>query len=247
MPELKNLESLPEEVRETFRPFLNKMFSLHQDNIQSVYIYGSATGSNFIPEVSDINSIFIFHQLNFNVFKKSLRIISEGVKRRISAPLFMTHSEIESSLDIFPIEFLEMQENHILIFGEDMLSNLQIEGKHIRLFCEQQIKGKLIRIHQAYLQMGAQPERIKFLFKDSLNSLIPIFRNLIRLKGLTPSLQKLEILNQICQQFHLDHEVFLSTYRVATQQKKLTNKESETLLEKYFEEMRKLSAAVDRL
>ncbi len=242
-----NEEKLHIEVQKKFIPYLKVISDMHRDNLISVYIYGSAAGGNYIPKVSDINSVFVFKDLKFSIFKSSLNVVSKGIFKKIAAPLFLTKAYIESSLDVFPIEFLDMKENHILLYGEDILSGLEIKGDHIRLFCEQQIKGKLIRIRQAYLEVGLKKKGLEALLKESLNSLIPIFRNLIRLKEKQPPVNKTEIIRQLCQIFGLDENVFLPIYKDSTDDEKIANQEVVVFLEKYLIQIGKLAGMVDKL
>lgn len=242
-----NEERLHSEVKKKFSPYLKTMFDIHGDNLISVFVYGSAAGENYIPKVSDINSVFVFKDLKFPIFKSSLNVISKGIFKKIAAPLFLTKGYINASLDVFPIEFLDMKENHILLYGEDVLSGLEIKGEHIRLFCEQQIKGKLIRIRQAYLEVGLKKKGLEVLLKESLNSLIPIFRNLIRLKGEQPSVNKTEIIRQLCQMFELDENVFLPIHKDSANDEKIANQEVAVFLEKYLSQIEKLADMVDKL
>jgi len=241
-----NDEKLHIGVQKKFIPYLKTMSDIHGDNLISVFVYGSAAGENYIPKISDINSAFVFKDLKFSTFKSSLNVISKGIFKKIAAPLFLTKGYINSSLDVFPIEFLDMKENHILLYGEDILTGLEIKGEHIRLFCEQQIKGKLIRIRQAYLEVGLKKKGLEALLKESFNSLTPIFRNLIRLKGKQPSVNKTEIIRQLCQMFELDESVFLPIYKDSTNDEKIANQEVVVFLEKYLNQIEKLAGMVDK-
>ena len=61
-----NAEKLPPGVQNKFIPYLKTMTDLHKNNLISVFIYGSATGKNYIPKISDINSVFILKILPLN-------------------------------------------------------------------------------------------------------------------------------------------------------------------------------------
>jgi len=247
MVDIKNMERLPPGVQKTYEPFVKGILELHQDNVRSVFIYGSATGQNYTPKTSDINSAVIFKELSFDTFQKSLDFIQRHRGKRISAPLFLTYEYILSSLDVFPIEFLDMQENHILVYGEDLLVSLIIHGEHIRLFCEQQIKGKLIRIRQAYLEIGRRPQGIEALLKDSLNSLIPIFRNLLRLMKRAQPVDKEQVLSETCVCFDLDADVFLTIYRDKRNDERIGKQAVGVYFQRYIEQLEHLSIKIDRL
>ena len=247
MDNIVNIDKLPQDVRQKFVPYLKSMLELHKGKIISVFIYGSAAGASYVAKSSDINSAFIFRDLNFADLEKSLKIIHAGKKNKITAPLFLTKEYIDSSLDIFPIEFLDMKENHVLLFGEDILSQLKIKGEYIRLFCEQQIKGKLIRIRQSYLEVGLNPKELRALLKTSLNTLMPVFRNLIRLKGKHPPTHKPEIIHELCQAFQLNPEIFLAIYQDITKEEKIAQQQLSVIFENFINEMKKLAGEVDHL
>ena len=140
-----------------------------------------------------------------------------------------------------------MKENHVLIYGEDVLSSLDIPQKYLRLFCEQQIKGKLIRIRQAYLEVGLKHRGMEVLLKDSLTAFMPVFRILLRLKGRVSPINKLKILEELCGEFQLDHDVFKTIYRSITQEERILRHKIDPFIGEYLKELGKLSDAVDRI
>ena len=160
--------------------------------------------------------------------------ISKARSKRIAAPLFLTKEYIQSSLDVFPVEFLDMKENHVVVFGEDTLGSLTIEGRHLRLFLEEQLKGKLIRVRQGFLENGLDLKAVRSLLKQSLNSLLPIFRNLLRLKNITPPIDKFEIITQCCHAFGLSASVFEQIYDEVTGKKKIIPAHLAVIFEQYL-------------
>lgn len=250
MKELKNLEKIDTQARKTIEPYLKELLKIHQGNIVSIFVCGSAAATaagDYIPKVSSISLLVILEKLGFQELQKSLKTVSKGIKKKIAAPLFLTRKHIETSTDVFPIEFLEMKENHLTLFGEDLLAPLQINPAHIRLFCEEQIKGKLIRIRQAYLEIGLKRKGVEALLKESLSSLTPIFRNLIRLKGKTPPIQSQEVYNQLSAEFGLEKEVFLAVFGDAKNDEKIGGQDAEVFFERYITQIQKLAIAIDQL
>ena len=244
---IMDLEKLQPEVKKKFVHYLETMLKAHGDNVLSVFIYGSAASGTYIKGISDINSAIVFRELKFPTLKKSLKIVSKGISASVSAPLFLTREYISSSLDVFPIEFMDMKENHILVYGEDILSGITVRGEHTRLFCEQQLKGKLVRIREAYLEVGLSRKGMVSLLKESLNSLIPVFRNLIRLKGEVPPADKTGIIKSLSAIFGLDGEMFLHIHRSSAKQEKIASGEEDGLTDSFISEVEKLSIAVDKL
>jgi DNA-binding transcriptional MerR regulator len=247
MKELKNLDKLQAQARKIIEPYLNELLKIHQDNLVSIFVCGDTAGTDYVPKVSNITLLVILEKLEFQDLQKSLKLVSKGINKKISAPLFLTRKHMETSTDVFPVEFLEMKENHLLLYGEDLLSSLQVNPANIRLFCEEQIKGKLIRIRQAYLEIGLKRKGIEALLKESLASLTPIFRNLIRLKGKTLPVKKEEIYVQLSAEFDLDRDVFLAILRDTKNDEKISGQDVEVFFERYIAQIQKLAIAVDQL
>ena len=173
------LDRVRQVITKLIDPYLRKLLAIHNENIISILLYGSATGKFYMPSKSDINLMVIFKDLGFSQLKSSLKIITHGIPKKIPAPLFLSLTHIETSKDVFPVEFLEIKENNILLYGSDLFSDMQIAETHIRLFCEREIKGKLIRLREAYLEIGLRKKGIESLMKESMYSLMPTFRALI--------------------------------------------------------------------
>lgn len=245
--DLKNTQDLPEEVKKSLIPFVNDFLALHQDNIISIFVYGSSTGRNFIPKVSDINMMVVVKDVSLDVLQRSLKLISSVKRKRIQAPLILTEDHICSSLDVFPIEFLDMKENHVLIYGKDILSDLVIEGEYVRLFCEQQIKGKLIRIRQAYLEVGFKKKGIEAILKESLTSLMPIFRRLIGLSGLEVPMDKEDLFRKVHEVFGIDTQVMVAIWKDKRNDERIDGKDVRDVFGKYIAELESLARAVDQL
>jgi len=235
------------DVRKLIEEYLEKLLTIYNEDIASIYLYGSAVGSDFSPNSSNINLLVIFKKLKFPDLNKGLKLISQGISKKITAPLFLTLDYIPVFQDMFPVEFLEMKENHLCLYGEDVLSTLQISNKYLNLFCKKEIMGKLIRLRQAYLEIGLRKKGIDVLMKKSLYSLIPVFRNLLRQKKGAVPVNKEAILTRLSEKFKLDAEPFLTVLRDKRDGEKIPDENIEGYFEKYFNQIEKLARVIDKL
>jgi len=235
------LDQVRLEVRKVIEPYILKLLEIHKENVISIVLYGSATGKNFIPKKSDINLAVVLKNLEFKELKSSLKLIDYGMGRRISAPLFLSLSRIETSKDTFPIEFIEIKENNILVYGKDVFSGLKIDEANLRLFCKREIEGKLIRIRQAYLEIGLKKKGVEALMKESMNSLIPVFRAMLRFKIQNVPVDKEQVLIEFCNHFGLAKDVFIAILKDRMNDEKIRGEDAEVFFEKYLKEIEKLS------
>lgn len=211
-PSLRNIQELPLAIQASVSQFALKLLDNLGDNIKTILLYGSAAGVNYKPGVSDVNIAVIVERLDFAVLKQASVLVKEGRRHKIAPPLFLTKDYVLNSLDVFPIEFSEIKAQHKTIFGEDFFAGLDIPLKDVRLLCEQQIKGKLLHLRQAYLDVGANPHVLKNFVSRAFNDLIPVFRQLIILKGQMPCEKKEDMFRQLAMIFSLDQQALTENH-----------------------------------
>ncbi len=243
MAELKNLDKLNTKVRERIEPYCKEMIEIHGDNLKSICVYGSSTGVDFVQGKSNINMLIVMGRIDPPDLKKSLSIVKKGMKRDIVAPLMLTVDYMKTSNDVFPIEFLEMKENHILIYGLDLLKDLQVEDNNLRLECEEQLKGGLVRMYQTYLEVGLSEKRISELMIHSITSFFPVMRNILRLRGEAVPVKKNEIIRRISSVAHVDGNVLDQVLELKNTGK--TRGGLEKLFGDYMEEIEKLTVFIE--
>ena len=210
--QFKNISTFPPSIQLRITEFSDKILKELGDNVLSMLVYGSAAGINYNPAVSNINIAIIVKRLDVSVLNQIVAAVKWGHKNRISSPLMLTKEYVLSSLDVFPIEFSEIKQQHKLILGEEIFSDLNIPVRDVSLLCEQQVKGKLLHLRQAYLDIGSNPAVLKRILVSTLSDLMPIFRQLIILKGEKPFELNEEMLGQLARIYTLDQQAFLAVY-----------------------------------
>lgn len=223
---------LPPAISKQVRAFCEMFIWGHASNLESIVIYGSAITQNFIPKVSNINLLCIFQAIGLETLQLSLPSLKFGKKFRIEAPLFFTMDSIQSSLKAFPMEFLEIIENHQVIYGHNQLAELQVDRTNLRLQCEQQIKSLQIRMRQAYLEHGKNHKMLCMIIKDSFNNLFPIFRSLFRLENIPIPDNYEDVIMKISFMYQIDGQFFIDIYR----DKKKTEKIIWTEIERIYQD-----------
>lgn len=247
MDDLKNMQLLSAAVRSRVEPFMKDILRIHGENIVSIFICGSSLSQDMARGKALIESVVVFKKLDFDQLHMSLSVVDRGIKRSIAAPLFLTPGHIKTSVDTFPLEFLEMKENHLLIYGQDLLEDLRIDLANIRFVCEEQLKGKLIRIRQAYLEIGLRRKGMEALIKESLDSLFPVFKALLRLKDITPPSQKSQVVAKLSEAFGIEEDVFNAVLSDTQDDEKIGAEALESFLARYIKQIETLAEIADRL
>ncbi len=246
--EIRNLEKLPERARKALAPFLEGLFEIYGDDILSVFAYGSVTGPDYCPKTSDVNVAVVLKNISLGKIKKALKLVKAGLKRKITVPLFLTPAYIKGSLDSFPMEFVDMKDTRLVFYGEDTLAGLEINAGDLRRECECQLKGKLLMIRQAYLEQALTRKGLERLIKASFRALIPVFRNVLRIKGESnPPLDKAEIIARLGEEFGLETASFLEVLKDKKTDGRIGERSAEEFLDDFLDQLELLSEKVDKL
>lgn len=125
-----------------------------------------------------------------------------------AAPLLLTRDELGRSVDAFPIEYAEMRETAVVIFGSDpFLLAEEIGYEDLRRACEVQVRSHLLHLREEYLECGGRPREVAALVVDSAPGFAVLLRHLARLEGVAPT-NSAELTAFVGARTHLDVRVF---------------------------------------
>lgn len=237
--------TLSYDVQKKYDSFKDEVLSGNKENIHSIHITGSALTADYNPKMSDINSIIVLNHMDLAFLKHLAPLGKKHGKKRMSAPLIMTPAYIKNSLDVFPIEFLNIKLIHHTVYGEDMFSNLEIDLSDLRQQCEREIKVKLIGLRQRYLSSMGEPKLLTESFVQSISGYIPLFRGIILLLRKEPPLRNSGVLTMLQEASGVDLKVFRLVLEEKKQRLKLSKEHVNILFEANYRTVEKLGELVN--
>lgn len=225
--------------------FLQSIKSIYNQDLVSLILYGSAASNEFVDKNSNLNILAVLTNTDLDNLLLAQKTITNLKFARIHA-LFMTEEYIKDSLDVFPIEFLDIKENNIVLFGKDIFKNISVETKNLRFQCEQELKSKLINLKQQYLRINpkAKDELANLLFRN-FTSIIHILRNIARLKGKTPSYLKEAIIAEVAMELKVEAVTFIKILEAKKNPDILKKVGAQSLLIDFTKEIEKIIKVVD--
>lgn len=241
------MAKIPDKPQDIFVPLTEDYKNVFGNELVSLIIYGSAAGGYYVKGKSDINLLVVLTQGGADRLEDSLDIVKQWNKRRVAVPWVMTASFIDKSLDCYPIEFLNLKNNHILIYGEDVLAQLQFRPEELRLQIEKEIKGKLILLRQGYLETAGSSRQIRQLISRSLTAFVSIFNALIYLKQAAVPHQRRETIKHMAKLYPFDSNVFLTCVDIKEGVDNLSGGEITGVFKKYLREVENICNIVDAL
>jgi predicted nucleotidyltransferase len=241
------MAKIPDKPEDVFVPLTQDYLKVFGKDLISLILYGSAAGGSYVKGKSDINLLVVLTPEAINRMEDSLASVKRWKKCRVAVPLVMTKAFIENSLDCYPIEFLNMKNRHILIYGENVLEQLNFKPEDLRLQIERELKGKLILLRQGYLETEGNARQLKQLISRSFTAFISIFNALLYLKQDSAPHKRRDTIKEVAKFFAVDTEVFLSCADIKEGVDKLTGEEVAGVFKKYLHEVEKICNIVDEL
>lgn len=231
-----------------FEDFVNKMKSIFNADLVSSYLYGSAARDEYVQGKSDINFLVIIQSEGLKNLSGVWELLPRFQKLGIATPLVLTRSYVDSSLDTFPLELMNMMEANSLIYGEDILAGLDIDNDHLRLQIERELKSKLLSLRQGYMESLGSRDGIQNLISISLPAFTAIFRGTLYIKNVeTGKGDSLKIYKLIEDTFELRKGLFKDLYDIKIEVSKTNTAELISLTEEYMAAIRIIFKRVDKL
>jgi predicted nucleotidyltransferase len=237
--------NLPCNIQKAVDDFVANLKNIYSDQLVAIVLYGSAASGEYAGRHSNVNLAVILKDTAIQSLKKASRFINKN-RFSIINPIFFTEEYIKKSTDVFPVEFLDIKENHIILYGKDVFGDLQIDIKNLRFQCEQELKSKILNIKKLYLRMRDRAILKDLLFK-SFTSSLHILRNLVRLKGKMPSYKKKDVLDEVARELTVDASVLRKILDAKNKNIRLNNKDIDELFTILVETLEDIAGKVDLL
>ncbi|MCX5713718.1 MAG: hypothetical protein NT033_02690 [Candidatus Omnitrophica bacterium] len=240
MTELK----IPKKANQAVASLVEGLKVIYQSNLVSIIAYGSAVTGGFAPKRSRVDLLVILQDASLESLKKAHAIVKKNTFCHL---LFFNEEFIAKSLDTFPIEFLDIKEGYLVLFGKDILQDKVIETANLRFQCEAELKEKLIALKQQYIKTCRDPKAMQQLLLVSFSSILHILKSSLRLNGQETPRAKEEIIKVCGLRFGLDTALWNRLLLFKNGQTRIIKGEIEPLFVSFVRDLEKISDKIDAL
>lgn len=177
------MQHVPASVREGVRQYADRMSRHAGAHLRSLVLYGPVARADFDPRLDSVRSAVVLEGVDLDALR---RLAVEGHqfgRWGIGAPLVLTPAFLRDSLDTYPLELIDIQQQHVLILGEDLFAPLQFDAVHVRLQCERELKVLALSMRQAVVAHGGSERSLKRAAWPPVLGMVRILRGLCWLHG----------------------------------------------------------------
>ena len=236
MEKEKLLDELVKRLRETYG-----------DDLVSVVLYGSAVSGDYQKKYSDLNVLCTLRQVGVSELRRGEKAIAWWIKQKQPAPLLLSLEETKNSHDAFPIEFLDIQQSHRVLHGEDLVAGIQVDTRQHRRQVEHELRSDLLRLRERYLGLQQHKKEVTRLMVESLPTFATLARHALILAGVTAPARKREIFAAASSHFSIEAAPFLTVLGIREGTEKPPGNQVHDLFASYLEQISRLAVAVDQL
>jgi hypothetical protein len=241
------IEGLPDDTQKLLQAYVKDVKGRLGDQLEGMLLYGSAIRGEFLPGRSNLNILLLVSSYDSALLKQYGSLHRQWSKEQIVVPLFLTEEELRTSAAVFPLEFLEIQEQHRVLGGRDPFIGFHVKTDQLREAVVQGLTSHLLRLRQRYVEGGGSDDATMILLPLSITSTLPLLRGVQRLLGRPVLSQSDAVIKDVAEQLTLDLQGLLDALLLKRGQISPGPHEVPRLFDRYLRAATVLTRAVERL
>ncbi len=184
------------------------------EKLRAVVLHGPAVrGDGAAP--NELPLLVLLGDLEPDTLTAAGPALSKWVGRDLPVPRLFTPTSLAEAADVFPIELSDVTERHVVVHGTDPLGAMpEIDGEHLRLQCERELREKLMRLEEAFALARGKESDLRRLLAASFPAFTMIFRGCLRLHGDPVPPDGAAAAASFCQRAGIDPEPFAAVERL---------------------------------
>ena len=235
-------------VQEALNHVVEDLRSTHGENLASVVLYGSAAAGDHTELRSDYNLLIALNRITPEDLRLAQAPMREWQRLGHPLPVYFTVEELSDAGDVFPIEFYQMAQARVLLYGKDPFEFVKLSDANLRHQTEYELRSKLIQLRRLYIPASRSTEKLCDLMSDSLASFAALFRAVLILHGKDAPVAKPDCVRATAQLLQLDNAPFERIFEFRTSDAlPATEKEANDIFAAYMDQIERVIEVVDEL
>jgi hypothetical protein len=235
------------DMEQILTELVEKLRKAHGEQLVSIVLYGSAATENSKDRYSDYNVLCVLRQVTPAELADSEPVFRWWREMKNPAPLLLSEHEVEHSTDCFAIEFHDIKERNIILFGTDVVSGLKIDYSFYRAQVEHELRAKLLRLRQKAGGVLSDRDLALRLMADSVSTFCVLFRHALLLAGEDAKFGKRDVIQGAKDKFGIDAMPFVSLLDLREEKVRAKDLQPGPLFREYLKQISVVVDAVDAM
>ena len=149
-------------------------------NLECVILFGSAARGDFHEGHSDLNVACVLHSLSVEELGRLAHVVKWWcVEQKEPAPLFFARDELKYAADVFAIEILDMKHGRRVLYGTDVVAEIEVPMNLHRVQIEHDLRTILLKLRQHYLRAPGNAKELAPILRKSFSGVLTLLRHVV--------------------------------------------------------------------
>src|SRR5690349_3520546 len=235
-------------VQQALNGLVEDLRATHGENLASVVLYGSAVAGDNRESQSDYNLLIALKRITPEDLRLAQAPMREWQRLGHPLPVYFTVEELADAADVFPIEFHQMANARVVLYGQDPFEFVKLSDANLRHQTEYELRSKLIQLRRLYIPASVSIEKLCDLMNDSLSSFAALFRAVLMLPGEEAPISKPAVVRPTAELLKLDPVPFERIFQFRSSDRRpASEKDANDLFGAYLFQIEQVVEAVDQL
>ena len=226
---------------------VDELRNAHGEHLAAIVLYGSAAAGDKAQRV-DHNLLIVLKRIAAADLRAAQKALVPWLKLGEPPPVYFTVEELRRAVDVFPIEFMQMEQARKVLWGQDPFELVEISRANLRHQTEYELRTKLIQLRRLFVPASVSADKLARLMSDSLASFAALFRAVLVLHGQEPPVNKVDAIRATVKLLELNAAPFEKILELRMQQTpSMTEAEADGLFSAYMDQIGRVIQAVDKL
>jgi predicted nucleotidyltransferase len=173
----------PPDVQSRLRQLCDELGRAVGAKLAGVILYGGVARGRYRPGASDVNLLILLTDVSAETLAAAAAPLRAAWRAVRVEPLVLTPDELRRVAAVFPTKILDIQERHVVLYGQDPFAGLTIDKQHLRLRTEQELRNLALRLRRRYFAAYDDPAGLALTLARVARGLAVQLSMLLRLAG----------------------------------------------------------------
>jgi hypothetical protein len=215
--------------------------------LRAVALYGAAAGDEPVAP-GDVHTLVLVDALPLDALEGAGTHVEAWIRGGgHPAPLVLTVAEWRSSADIFPLEYVDILDQHRALHGALPTEGIRVEPEDLRLAVEHEAMVTLLQLRRAVLATGGDAARRVDMLAATFPTFLTVFRGTLRVHGVRPPADAAETLTELAFRTGIEAAPFTRVLEHRRGRTPIAPAEAHAVLEGYLANLERLVAHLDQV
>jgi predicted nucleotidyltransferase len=155
------------------------------DNLVALVLYGGLARGRYRGPRSNVDLAVVLEDASPARVAEITPLLMAAWRAAHVDAWILARSEIPRLAEVFPTKLLDIRDHHLLLHGEDVFADLDIDRRLLRLRVEQELTNLSLRLRRTLVTLGADPASAAVYLATTARPLAIQLAVVLRLAGRT--------------------------------------------------------------